>query len=93
MKTKDLETFIRLEKELGSLCVNIFNYVKENYVHKLIYGVDSLYCDKFLTEDGLTIRFYDYGGIMSNHYLPTIPLHLLENDNSWKEFLDEYYGK
>lgn len=93
MKTKDFETFIRLEKELGSLCVNIFNYVKENYITKLRYGVDSLFSDKFLNEDGLTIRYYDFGGIMSNQYLVTIPLHLLDNESLWKAFLDDYYGK
>ena len=91
MKVKDLKSFIKLDKEISTLCVNIFNYVKENYIHKLRYGTDSLFCGKFLNEDGLLIKYYDYENIMSYQYLVTIPLHLLNDESLWKKFLDEYY--
>ena len=93
MKIKDLESFIELEKEIGTLCVNIFNYVKENFPNKVRYGINAFFDSKILNENGLTVKYYDNGEIMTYHYLPTIPLHLLEDENSWKQFLDEYYDK
>lgn len=93
MKTKDFETFIKLKEEIGLLADKIFDYVKGKYVDQLQFGKWSANESEDLDEYGLHIKYYDAGyDLYACDYLPTIPIHLLEDENSWKNFIDDYYG-
>lgn len=94
MKAKDIETFINLKEEISLLADKIFDYVKDNYIDQLKFGKWSANESEVLDEYGLEIKYYDAGyDIYEYGYLPTIPIHLLDDDNSWKQFIDDYYGK
>ena len=93
MKTKDFETFIKLKEEISLLADKIFHYVKEKYVDQLQFGRLSEIDGEDLYESGLEIKYYYYGyDIYDCDHLPTIPIQLLENERSWKKFIDDYYG-
>ena len=93
MKTNDLETFIRMQEEISLLADKIFDYVREKYVDHLQFGKWSANESEDLDEYGLQIKYYDVGyDLYVCDYLPTIPIHLLEDENSWKQFIDDHYG-
>lgn len=94
MKLQDIQTYLRLKKELDDLCIAIFTYVKKKYEKQLEFGWYSTYCDYSITKTELCIDYCDYSyGRQEEDYLPDIPLELLESETSWQKFLDNYYEK
>lgn len=94
MKVQDIQTYLRLKKELDNLCITIFTYVKEKYVKQLEFDWYSTYRDYSITKTELCIEYSDYGyDRYEEDYLPDIPLELLESESSWQQFLDDYYKK
>lgn len=94
MKIEEIKKILSLKEELDNLSSNIFQYVKDKYLNQLKFYSYSSYGDYNVDEKYLSIEYYDYGyDVYENDYLPDIPIEHLEEEASWKKFLDEYYEK
>ena len=95
MNVQDIKNFIKVKEELSNLSFDIFYYVKEKYVDQLEFGRYSSYSKYyFINEKELCIEYYEYGyDCYNENWLPKIPIEFLEEETSWKKFLDDYYEK
>lgn len=94
MTVKKLRLFIKLQEELYILSSKIFRYAKEKYEGQLAFGRYSSYCDFLLDENGLGIKYDDFGRDYSDCvFLPAIPLDCVADESLWKQFLDDYFER
>ena len=92
MEKEELKLFIKLHEDLDVLSSKIFRYAKEKYEEQLEYGGFSTDSGFMLDNDGLEIKYFDYGYDCSMQaFLPTIPLDYVVDESLWKQFLDEHF--
>ena len=92
LNKETLTSYLKTVNILNVLAEEIFDYIKSNYEEYLEYGRYSSLDKWELDEDGMIIKYYDYGYDLYISSSKTIPTDALLN-NTWKEFIDDYFNK
>ena len=74
MTRKEFNTFIKTRDNIEDEVVDLFGYIKKNYVNLLAFGTYSSYHHHEISDDSITIEYYDYGYDIYESSTITIPV-------------------
>lgn len=86
MTRKEFDAFIKTQDKLEREVTDLFRYIKGKYVSLLAFGTYASYHHHEVSEDSITIEYYDYGYDCYDSSTITIPIDdFLNRPKEWAD--------
>lgn len=86
--------FLECQGIIHKVCMEIWNYIFDNYADHLEFGKDSRFYNWDINVEALNFEYFDF----TDNYdftlesIEDIPLEVICND-TWKEYIDEHINE